>query len=51
MTQRPASIKHDETTRPDRVQARRGAVRTAWTMAAIAFAVYVLFILTGVLAQ
>ncbi|MEO6365793.1 MAG: hypothetical protein ABIO38_07095 [Luteimonas sp.] len=48
MTQRPASSEPDNAAR---LQARRGAVRTAWTMAGIAFAVYVLFILSGVLAQ
>ncbi len=51
MAQRPASTEPDNPASTDRVEARRGAVRTAWTMAAFAVAVYVLFILSGVLAQ
>lgn len=35
----------------DAAARRRGVVRTAWTMAGIAIAVYVLFILSGVLGQ
>ncbi len=30
---------------------RRSVVRTAWVMAGIAFAIYALFILSGVMAQ
>ncbi|MDQ3229552.1 MAG: hypothetical protein M3Q13_07430 [Pseudomonadota bacterium] len=51
MTQLPASTEPDNSAHARHVVARRGAVRTAWTMGGIAFAVYVLFILTGVLAQ
>ena len=36
---------------PDAASKRRGAVRTAWIMAAIAVAVYVAFILSGVFAS
>ena len=42
---------HAPITPQDAVSRRRGVVRTAWTMAGIAIAVYVLFILSGVLGQ
>jgi len=60
MTQRPASTEPQNNapppigsgTRNEPVEGRRrGVVRTAWAMAGLAFAIYVLFILSGVLAQ
>jgi len=36
-------------TEQDQVAARRRAVRTAWVLAAVAFAIFVAFILSGVL--
>lgn len=40
-----------EPARPGLAEARRRAVRTAWVVAAIAVSVYVLFILSGVVAS
>ena len=51
MTQRPAAAEPRNPAPSEPLGRRRGVVRTAWAMAGIAFAIYALFILSGVLAQ
>ncbi|HET8818836.1 MAG TPA: hypothetical protein VFM73_04765 [Xanthomonadaceae bacterium] len=46
MTERPAPLTTEQA-----AARRKGAVRTAWIVAAIALAVYVAFLLSGVLGQ
>ena len=46
VTERPAPMTTEQA-----AARRKGVVRTAWTVAAIAVAVYVAFLLSGVLGQ
>lgn len=48
MRPRNAKGKHRDTARPEHVEARRAAVRTAWVMTGIAVAIYAAFLLSGV---